>query len=119
MLLVRLQSAGLENYIFQLGQIVVLLRRRERDRRVQAGDADDGTIEVIEGFFVDDGGNLAREPSRARVLVQDDDLVRFLHCLRDRFAIQRGEGAKVKNLYIDSFLVQDFGRFQRDRKSVV
>jgi hypothetical protein len=42
-------------------------------------DADDGAVEIVESFFVDDGGNFAGEASGAGVLVQDDDLVGLLH----------------------------------------
>ena len=37
----------------------MLLRRGERDGGIQAGDADYGTVEVVEGFFVDDGGDFS------------------------------------------------------------
>ena len=55
----------------------------------QAGNSDDGTIEVIERLFVDDGGDFAGEASSARVLVQDNHFVRLPHSLRDGFAVER------------------------------
>ena len=82
----------------------MLLRRRERNRGVEAGDADDGAVEIVEGFFVDDGGDFSGEASGAGVLVEDDDLVRLLHGLRDGFAVERGDGAQVEDLD-DRFLL--------------
>jgi hypothetical protein len=63
------QAACFPDYLFQFWQVVMLLWRRERDRGVQACDADYGAIEVIEGFFVDDGSDLSGEASGAGVLV--------------------------------------------------
>ena len=82
------------------------MRRRERNGRIQAGDADDGAVEVVEGFFVDDGGDFAGEASGAGVLVEDDDFVCLLYGLRDRFAIERGDGAQVEDFEFDSFFAR-------------
>ena len=56
---VRFQSASFSKDIAYLWQIVLFLWWRERDGRVEAGDADDGPVEIVEGFFIDDGGDLA------------------------------------------------------------
>src|SRR5579859_1500849 len=100
---IRFQVARFADYVFHLGQVVMLLRRGERDRGIEACDADDGAVEVVEGFFVDDGGDFSGEASGAGVLVEDDDLVRLLYRLRDGFPVERGDGAEVKDLEIDSF----------------
>ena len=67
----------------------MFLRRREWDGGVEAGDANYGAVEVVEGLFVDDGGDFSGKASGAGVLVEDDDSVRFLHGLRDGFAVER------------------------------
>jgi hypothetical protein len=76
---------------------VIFLRRGEWDSGVEAGDADDGAVEIVEGFFVDDGGDFSGEASGAGVLVEDDDFVGLLYGLRDGFAVERGEGAQVED----------------------
>src|SRR4051812_16662791 len=91
----------------------MLLRRGERDGGIQAGDADYGTVEVVEGFFVDDGGDFSGEASSAGVLVEDDDFVCLLHGLSDGFAIDRDQGAQVEDFEIDPFVFQDVRGFKR------
>src|ERR1700735_1467437 len=84
---IRFQAARVADYVFYFGEVVFFLRRRERDGRVEACDADDGAVEIVEGFFVDDGGDFAGEASGAGVFVEDDDFVRLLYCCCDGFAI--------------------------------
>ena len=57
----------------------------------------DGAVEVIEGFFIDDGGDFSGEASGAGVLVENDDFVGLLDRLGDGFAVERGDGAKVED----------------------
>jgi len=106
-----LQLAGFANYVAYLGQGMFFLRRGERDGGVEACDADYGAVEIVEGFFVDDGGNFASQASGARVLVQDNDFVGFLHGLRNGFAIQRRDGAQVEDLDVDSVFIKNLGSF--------
>src|SRR5579871_3962890 len=94
---IRFQATRFADHLFYLRQVMVLLRRREWNRRVQPGDANDGAVEVVESFFVDDGGDLSGEASSAGVLVKDDDLVRLLHRLGDGFAVDRRYSAQVDN----------------------
>ena len=92
---------------------MLFLRRREWDRRVKARNADDGAVEIIESFFVDDGGNFTGEASGAGMLVQDNHLVCLLHRLRDGFAIEWRDGAQVEDLDVNSFFAYEVCRFQR------
>src|SRR5690242_5279219 len=87
------QATGFADDVCHFGKVVFFLRWGEWDRAVQSGNADDGAVEIIEGFFVDDGGDFAGEASRAGVLVEDDDFVRLLYCLGDGFAVERRDGA--------------------------
>src|SRR5580658_5530803 len=84
---IRFQAARFADYVFRFGEVVFFLRRRERDGRVEACDADDGAVEIVESFFVDDGGDLAGEASGAGVFVEDDDFVCLLYGCCDGFAI--------------------------------
>ena len=84
---IRFQPAGFADYVFYFWQVMLFLRRGERDGGVEAGDADDGAVEVVEGFFVDDGGDFAGEASGAGVLVEDDDFIGLLYRCCDRFAV--------------------------------
>jgi hypothetical protein len=56
---VSLQFSSFADYIFYFRQIVLLLRWREWDCRVQSRDADDGAVKIIEGFLVKDCADLA------------------------------------------------------------
>jgi hypothetical protein len=80
----------------------MFLRRGERNGGVQTSDADDGAVEVVEGLFVNDGGDFARKAAGAGVLVEDDDLVCLLHGLRDGLAVERRDGAQVDDFDVDS-----------------
>ena len=86
---------------------MMFLRRRKWNRGVQSCDADDGAVEIIEGFFIDDGCDFSGEASGTRVLVKDDDFVRLLHGLRDGFAIDRVECAQVEDFDVDAVFFQD------------
>src|ERR1700683_3380194 len=65
------QPAGFADYICDLGQVVLFLRRGGRYGGIQLLGADDGAVEIVEGFFIDDGGDFAGEASGAGVFVQD------------------------------------------------
>src|SRR5579872_4179123 len=111
---VRLEAARLTNHVRDLGQKVVFQRRRERHRRVTRDDAHDGSVQVIEDFFIYDGGNFSSDAAGARVLVQDNDLVGVAHRGGNGLAIQRQQGAQVHNFKLNPFFGQNFRRFQRD-----
>src|SRR5215468_9016287 len=72
---VRFQAARFSDNILQLRQIVMLLGRGEWDSGIQAGNADDRSVEVVEGFFIDDGCDFSGEASGAGVLVKENHLV--------------------------------------------
>ena len=92
---------------------MMLLRRGERDRGVQAGDADYGAIQIVEGFFVDDGGDFSRQAAGAGVFVKDDHLVCLLDGLRDCPAVNRNQRAQVQDLDFNSFFGENGRGFQR------
>ncbi len=105
--LIRFQLASLADHVAYFGQIVLLLRRGERNGGIEARDADNGAIEIVKGFFIDDGGDFSGEASCAGVLVEDDDFVCFLHGLRDGFAVERRDGTQVEDFDVDIFFCED------------
>src|ERR1700683_1770810 len=110
---IRFQLARLADHIFNLGEVVQFLRWGKRDRGIQASNANDGAVEIVKRFFVDDGCDFACEAAGARVLVKEDDFVGLLHSLRDGFAVERGDRAQVEDFEIDSVLGQKVGGFER------
>src|SRR5579864_8823189 len=104
---VRVQPARFFDNVPQLGQEMFLLRRREWDRRIQSGDADDWRVEIVESFLVNDGGDFSSDAAGSRVLVQKNDFVGFPDCLDDSFAIERGQRTQIDNLEFDSLFRQD------------
>src|SRR5579864_3239477 len=105
--LIGFEAAGFPDYVLYLGQVMMLLRRGEGDCGIEAGDADDGAVEVVEGFFVDDGGDFSGEASGAGMLVEDDDFVGLLHRLRDGFAVDGNERTQVEDFDFNSLFAQD------------
>ena len=65
------------------------MRWRERNRGVLRGDADDGTVEVVEHFFINDSCDFTSEAAGAHVLVQQNDFVGFANRVGDCFAVER------------------------------
>src|SRR5215467_2716730 len=111
-MLIRFQAAGFADNVLDLRQVVMLLGRGKGDCRVEAGDSDDRSIEVVESFFIDDSRNFSGQASGPGVFVEEDDLVRPFHGLRDGWAVDGDEGAQIDDFYLDSFFAQDFCGFQ-------
>jgi len=107
------QAARFPDHVAHFGQEKFLLRRREWNGRVERGEAHDWAVEVVEGVFVDDGGDFSGEASGARVLVKNNDFVGLLHGGDDCLAIERRDGAQVDDFQIDSFFAEDFRGFER------
>src|SRR5258708_32256870 len=110
---IRLEPAGLADHVARLRQVVFFLRRGERNSGVQSSDTDDGAVEIIESLFVDDGCDLTSQASRAGVLVQNDDLARLPHGLRDGFAIEWRDSSQVEDFDRDSVVLQTLGSLRR------
>ena len=60
-----------------------LLRRREWDRRIQSGDADDWRVEIVESFLVNDGGDFSSDAAGSRVFMQKNDFMEIFEVMKD------------------------------------
>ena len=67
---------GGENFL-GVGEEGFLERRRVGHRRVERGDADKRAVEIVEGFFAEDGGDFAGDAAGFGVFVDDQALVGF------------------------------------------
>src|SRR5438105_4304763 len=111
---VRRQPAGGFHDVFRLWQHEILECRRIRQRHVVRGHAHDRPVEPFERLLVDPRRNLPRDPTRPRVLVHDEDFVRFLHGGDDRGVIHRQQGAQVEHFDRHAVrLLELLGRLQR------
>ena len=72
------------------------------DVTVQGCHADDRTVKILEELFRDEGCHFRSDTSGLVVLVENQDLARFLHCCRDRRAIERRDGPEIENLDRDA-----------------
>src|SRR5258706_558382 len=111
---VRREPAGGLHYVVSLGQHKILERRRVRQRHVVCGHAHDRPVEPFERLLVDPRRNLARDPARARVLVDDQHLVRLLDARNNRRVTERQQRAQVEHFHGQAVrLVELLGRLQR------
>ena len=87
---------------------------REGDGRdVRAGDAEDGAVEVFEGFFADDGGKFGAQAHGLFVLVHDQNFVGLAYGIKVGFLVERGEGAKLDDLGVGAALGHLIGGIER------
>src|SRR3954454_13065560 len=84
--------------VVDLGQDRLLERRREGDRHVRRGDADDRPVEVLERALGDQRRDLRARRARLVRLVDDHDLARLADALEDRLLVHRHERAQVEHL---------------------
>src|SRR5690606_36878285 len=75
--------------VAHLRQKVVLERRRVGHRRVNGCDAQDGSVQPLEGLLVDAHRNLARDATGTRVLVDDEYPAGLADRLENRLLIER------------------------------
>src|SRR5262245_49466995 len=71
----------LPHHILHLRQEEMFERRRERDGRIERRNANDGTVKILEGLFIDNGGDLAGKTTGLGVFVEKNDFVGLLHTL--------------------------------------
>src|SRR3546814_18943675 len=76
-----------------------------RIRRVEAGDAFDRRLEVIEAAFLHQRGEFGAEARGARRFVDDQAAAGFLPRRLDRLDIERHQGAKINDFAVDSHLL--------------
>src|SRR6266403_3130123 len=110
---VSVQTTSLTHQVRDFGQEKLLLRRRKRNWRIERRQADDGTIEIVKRFFVNDRGNFSGQTSGARVFVQNDHFVGLLNGGGNRLAIERRDRTQVDDFDFDSFFAQAVRSFER------
>src|SRR5262245_23826534 len=97
------------DHVFDLGDVCLLERRRERDRRVRCRHALDRRVEVLERVLRDRRRDLRAEPARVRVLVEDEHLRRLAGRLQHRRLVPRDERPQVEDLHRDPVAVELLG----------
>src|SRR5262245_26202686 len=110
---VGLQPPRFAHHVGYFGQKIFFQRWREGNWRIQRSDPHDGSIEIVERLFIDNGRDLAGDAAGLGVLVQDDDLVGLLHRLCDGFAVEWRKRTQVYHFEIDAFFSERLRRFQR------
>src|SRR5258708_4010931 len=118
---VRRQPAGGFHNIVSLRQDEVLQGRRIRQRHIMRRHPHDRPVEPLECLFVDPRRDLARDPARARVYVDDQHLVRLLDARNNRCVIERQQCAQVEHFDGQAVcFVELLGRLERfpERRAV-
>ncbi len=82
------EFAGFADHVPDLGQKIFLLRWREGHRGVERGEANNRAVEMVERFFIDNGGDFSGNPAGAHIFVHDHDLVGAAHGFGDGVAIE-------------------------------
>src|SRR5215218_8747828 len=117
--MVAMETPELNDLANRLGNLLgarnveLLQRRAEGNRGVRRGDQLDGGVEQIESLVRDHGGDVGGGGAAWIVLIDDDQSVRLLDRGQDHVFIQRGEGARVDHLDLDSFAGECLCRGQR------
>src|SRR6266853_2968336 len=96
---VRHQPAGGLHNIVSLREHEVFEGRRIRERHIMRRHPHDRSVEPLECLFVDPRRNLAGDPARARVFVDDQHFVRLLDARNNRGVIQRQQCAQVEHFH--------------------
>src|ERR1043166_4403515 len=84
-------------------------------RRVRAGDAADGGVQIVEGALHDLRADLGGDAAEGVRLFGDDDAVRLLHRVDDGLDVERADGARVNDLDRDALTFQLLGGLQGER----
>src|ERR1700733_3481937 len=97
--------------IVDLGQDLVLKRRRIGYECIKRRDTPDRTVKEFEKLIGDPGGNFGAISPGAGVLIHDQTPARFGDRLRDALPVIRAKGSQVQNLDTDAvFFFQLLGR---------
>mmetsp|Transcript_7939 Transcript_7939/g.32156 ORF Transcript_7939/g.32156 Transcript_7939/m.32156 type:complete len:421 (+) Transcript_7939:335-1597(+) len=103
-LLLVAHALGHAHDVLDLGQRRLLEVRGVGHGHVDAGDALDGRVEVVEGVLHDHGGNLRADASLGPALLDDDDAVGLADARGDGVPVQRAQGPEVDHLGLDTLL---------------
>src|SRR5487761_326942 len=108
----RQLARGGKNIVL-VGQKALFKRRRERYRRVLCRDAQNRPVQILERAFARDRRDFSRDAAGARVLVNDQQLVRFFHRLQNGFFVERQQRPQIDDFRLDSLFRQFLGGFER------
>src|SRR5271166_4469720 len=89
------QCFGGGEHFLRVGEEGFLEGRSVGDGGVEGGDANERAIEIVKGFFAEDGGDFACDATGFGVFVDDQALVGFLDGLEDGFFVKREQCAQV------------------------
>ena len=95
------------------GQVRVLERRAERNRRERRADSLDRRVELVEHGGLNLRGQLGAVAAVRHGLVRDDQSVRLRDRLGDRLEVERDERTRIDHLDLDAFPRQLVGRRER------
>src|SRR3954454_25117176 len=83
----------------------LLERLRVRHRYVGAGHALYRRVHVVEGLFLDQGGQVGSHAAVGPALLHDHGAVGLLHRFEDRVEVERTQRARVDHLRLDLVVV--------------
>jgi hypothetical protein len=81
-----------------VGDLLLLDRGRVDGRGVHGADAQDGSIELVEGFFLDDSGDVAADGAVGALFLDDQHAVGFGDGAQDGVHVEGADGAQVDDL---------------------
>jgi len=80
---------------------------------INGADAFDRGIEVVEGVFLDQGGDLGGNTAERLRFVDKNGTIGLFNGFDDSVLVQWADGAKVEDLGVDSVLgLENFGSFE-------
>jgi len=97
-----------------VGEEGFLERGSVRDWGVEGSDADERAVEIVEGFFEEDGGNFAGDATGLGVFMNDEALIGFLDGSEDGFFVERHKRAEIDDFRLNAFFGEGVGGFERD-----
>ena len=94
---IRSQAPDRSNDIGSLRQHVIFEGRRVRKRDIRRRHAQHGSVQPLEAGFVHARRDLTGDATGARVLMNNQQPVRLLHCAEDRLVVHRRQRSQVED----------------------
>jgi hypothetical protein len=103
---------GSKNFL-SIRQKCFFERRGVRHGSVEGSDSDKRAIEIVKGFFAENGSDFAGDAASFGVFVNNQAFIGFLHGLEDGFLVEGEKGAQIDNFGVDAFFGESVGGFKR------